>query len=1188
MVGSSCFPWPEGTVPARNHRLRTPLAAVLLLVGGLFLLVPSPGPASAAPASIAAGATVPAGFRDELLIGGLIEPTAVQFAPDGRIFVAEKRGWIWVYDSPGDTTPTRFANLQDQVYNNWDRGMLGMVLDPGFTTGRPYVYVAYAYNHILGQPVADPFLPRWPSKPAPLDYEDSCPNPPSYEDGCVVSSRVSRLTASGNTMVADSEKVLVEDWCQQFPSHSIGSLAFGPEGALYASGGEGASFFEPDYGQLGGKVLDNRGEPVTPANPCGDPPNPIGTANEPPSAQGGSLRAQDIRTRGVNDPVGLAGTLIRINPDTGAAWPTNERVVAGDADANARRIVAYGLRNPFRFAIRPGSGEVWIGDLGTFWWEEVNEVPNANAAPRNFGWPCFEGDPRSHEFDVLDLTMCEQLYTSGGVTPPTFQYHHNDTVVPLGDVCGEGSSSIAGLAFLGTSSGYPNQYDRALFMSDYNRRCIWWVPPDGAGRPNFSGVTFFADLRPLGEGGGAVHLTTAPNGDLVYAAFFHGQVRRIHYYGPNVPPDASFTATPPDGPLDLLVTFDASGTTDANPGDPLTYEWDLDGDGIYDPGVTAKVVTRTYTTKAQITVRLRVTDGLGASDTTTRTISPGHLRPTVTIGSPSTALRWAVGDTVQIAATGKDGTGAALPESAYAWAVHVEHCPSDCHSHPPFDSGTGSTGSFVTPPHDYPSHLRLTVTVTSDGLTATAVRDVLPKTGIIRARSDPPGLSISLAGKTGAPPPDATAIVGATVNVAAPLTATLGVTQYEFDSWSDGGAAVHGAVATEATKTLTARYRAVGPVTEYRAVDPARILDTRAGNGLIGPFNANTARTFQVTGRGGVPAGAVAVTGNLTITRQTGSGHVALTPTPTNTPPASNLNFPVGVNRASVVTATLGPGGKLSAVYVSTAGQTAHLVFDVTGYFTASASGGTYRPLDPVRLLDTRSGNGLSGPFVVGTRRAWSIAGRGGIPTAATAITANLTVANPSAAGHVTLYPAGAPTTTTSTLNFAAGETAANGVAIRLGSAGRLSAAMSGPPGATTHLILDVTGYFVDDDGGARYVPLYPGRRLDTRIGLGLAGRFQANVGRTLPVTGNLGVPSGAVAINGTLTVTAATVKGHLALLRTAANTAPTSTLNFVAGENRANGFFGRLSTGGSVGIVYIAPSGATTHVVLDLAGYFR
>ena len=182
-------------------RLRV-TAAVSLLALAAVLPLAAARPAVAAPVTIAAGATVPDGFRDELLIGGLVEPTVAQFAPDGRIFVAEKRGWIWVYDSPSDPTPTKFANLQTQVYNNWDRGLLGMVLDPQFTTGRPYVYVSYAYNHILGQHPGDPNPPmRWPSKPAPNDYNDECPNPPSWDDGCVVSGRVSRLTASADTMV---------------------------------------------------------------------------------------------------------------------------------------------------------------------------------------------------------------------------------------------------------------------------------------------------------------------------------------------------------------------------------------------------------------------------------------------------------------------------------------------------------------------------------------------------------------------------------------------------------------------------------------------------------------------------------------------------------------------------------------------------------------------------------------------------------------------------------------------------------------------------------------------------------------------------------------------------------------------------------------------------------------------------
>ena len=63
----------------------------------------------------------------------------------------------------------------------------------------------------------------------------------SHRDGCLVSGRLSRLRASGNVMTG-SEQVLVEDWCQQYPSHSVGTVEFGRDGALYASGGDGASF----------------------------------------------------------------------------------------------------------------------------------------------------------------------------------------------------------------------------------------------------------------------------------------------------------------------------------------------------------------------------------------------------------------------------------------------------------------------------------------------------------------------------------------------------------------------------------------------------------------------------------------------------------------------------------------------------------------------------------------------------------------------------------------------------------------------------------------------------------------------------------------------------------------------------------------------------------------------------------
>jgi glucose/arabinose dehydrogenase len=60
-------------------------------------------------------------------------------------------------------------------------------------------------------------------------------------DGCVVSGRLSRLTAAGNQMTGP-EQVLINGWCQQYPSHWVGDLAFGTDGALYVTAGDGASF----------------------------------------------------------------------------------------------------------------------------------------------------------------------------------------------------------------------------------------------------------------------------------------------------------------------------------------------------------------------------------------------------------------------------------------------------------------------------------------------------------------------------------------------------------------------------------------------------------------------------------------------------------------------------------------------------------------------------------------------------------------------------------------------------------------------------------------------------------------------------------------------------------------------------------------------------------------------------------
>ena len=207
----------------------TALLAAILGAAVLVLL---------APVSANAVSTLPSGFQEEAVISGLTNPSNVEFSQDGRVFVAEKSGLIKVFDDLSDTTPTTFADLSTNVYNFWDRGLLGLALDPNFPTN-PHVYVLYTYD-------------RDRRHRAALGHggclSDPCPTPPgATADGCVVSGRLSKPTP-GNTMTG-SEQVLIEDWCQQYPSHSLGDLAFGADGALYVSAGDGASFNFADYGQ---------------------------------------------------------------------------------------------------------------------------------------------------------------------------------------------------------------------------------------------------------------------------------------------------------------------------------------------------------------------------------------------------------------------------------------------------------------------------------------------------------------------------------------------------------------------------------------------------------------------------------------------------------------------------------------------------------------------------------------------------------------------------------------------------------------------------------------------------------------------------------------------------------------------------------------------------------------------------
>ena len=741
-------------------------------------------------ASVAEAPTLPPGFADVEVIGDITEATSVDFAADGTAFVALKTGVIksFDYDAASGTfeaasQATDFADLSVPVNNYHDRGLTGIAVDPQFPT-RPYLYASYTYNR---DPRDNPaVVPKW--GPAGQQY-DTCPAPATTDPptaGCVVMTRVVRLTAQrpsslGWTMVPGSEKELLASGCFQFGSHASGDVVFGPDGKLYASAGDGASFDTLDHGQY--------------ANPCADPPD-----------EGGSLRSQDYRSTG--DPLGVDGAVVRMDPDTGF---TPSQATAG------QWLVAYGQRNPWRLTFRPGTRELWSGDVGASEWEEVNRIGDVAAvsSPVNRGWPCYEGSYTGSQvqpgWDALDLPLCESLYAQGlgAVAAPYFSYRTRGPLLTPGEDCLNDTSSVSGVAFGAAASDYPARYRGALFFSDYARSCVWVLGKKANGDPDPTVIEPFVQAAET-----PVDLITGPGGDLYYVDYGltpdyqvgegEAGVHRIVYTGANATPTARISADPTSGPAPLTVAFDGTGSTDPD-NDPLTYRWDLDGNGSFE--TSGPTPSRTYPVGTH-TATLKVDDGHGHTSTATQEIQAGNSPPTLGAVSPSSALTWAVGQTVNFSATATDPQEGTMPPSAFGWAIAIRHCPTGvCHTHPFQSFPATAAGSFVTPDHEYPSSLLLTVTVTdSGGLTDSRTIQLDPRTVALSFASSPSGAQVTVNGAAHTTPYAETFIQGSRLTVTAAPTTGSGSAVAGFGSWSDGLARSHEISAPTTATSYTATY----------------------------------------------------------------------------------------------------------------------------------------------------------------------------------------------------------------------------------------------------------------------------------------------------------------------------------------------------------------------------------------------
>ncbi|PYK73133.1 MAG: hypothetical protein DME42_07550 [Verrucomicrobia bacterium] len=347
----------------------------------------------AALASLAA--TLPPEFTETEFGSSLSgPPTAMEFAPDGRLFVCLQTGQVRIIKN-GSLLATPLLSLS--VDSSGERGLLGIAFDPNFTTNH-YLYLYYTV----------------PTSP--------------------IHNRVSRFTVAGDLAASGSEVVILNlDNLSSATNHNGGGLHFGSDGKLYIGVGENAN----------------------------------------------GANAQTLSN--------LLGKILRINSD--GSIPTDNPFY-NTASGNNRAIWALGLRNPFTFGFQPGTGRLFIDDVGESTWEEIDD----GIAGANYGWPTTEGPTNNPAF-----------------VSPIYYYGHGSTDTT-------GCAIVGGTFYNPSNSQFPSSYTGKYFFSDL---CSGWIrlfdPVAGTASGFATGIDTPVDLD-VGPDGALYYVARGSNGQVFRVA----------------------------------------------------------------------------------------------------------------------------------------------------------------------------------------------------------------------------------------------------------------------------------------------------------------------------------------------------------------------------------------------------------------------------------------------------------------------------------------------------------------------------------------------------------------------------------------------------------------------------------------------------------------------------------------------
>ena len=438
---------------------------------------------------------------EEAVITGLSGPINFDFslANQNLVYVAEKGGRIKVYDWETGDFVSVFVDLSAEVNSSQDRGLLDIAVHPDFSNN-PYIYAFYVVDppDAMGQTGnAGPdgggnrfaYVVRLEADPAT--------NFTTIKDGA--DARVILVGGAGQSLsdisgggVIDSTEPssadpnslnyapasdidpitgeFVQDYIKvDSGSHAGGALAFGPDGALYISTGDGTSF--------------NFADPRT-------------------------ITVQDINS--------LSGKILRVDPLTGDGLADNPFVEAGTSlDSNAAKVYQLGLRNPFSMGF-DADGRLFISETGWLSYEEINSGdPGAN-----FGWPFYEGGDAGESLTNGYQSLPEadaffEAVENGSIEiTPAFRAFHHASSEPGFQV-----QAITGGDVVYGGSKYPEEFANNFFFSDFSQGEVFSVDTNDRRDVKF--------LYKTETGFGPVHFVQGPDGYVYYADIIRGEIGRL-------------------------------------------------------------------------------------------------------------------------------------------------------------------------------------------------------------------------------------------------------------------------------------------------------------------------------------------------------------------------------------------------------------------------------------------------------------------------------------------------------------------------------------------------------------------------------------------------------------------------------------------------------------------------------------